>query len=83
MRDDVFTQARKTPLTRAAVSELATRVGAASLREHAAAALAAAGLHVATVIAFALASANELATSSPFFTSAITPPASLRRTRQP
>ena len=58
-RDDVFTQARKTPLTRAAVTELAARIGGARLREHAPAALATAGLHVATVIAFALASAKE------------------------
>ncbi len=58
-RDDVFTQARRTPLTRPAVTELAARIGGARLREHAPAALAAAGLHVATVMAFALAAAKE------------------------
>ena len=58
-RDDVFLQARRTPLARAAVAELASRVGVASLREHAPRALASAGLHVATVIAFAIASAKE------------------------
>lgn len=58
-REDVFAQARKTPLTRPAVTELAARIGGARLREHAPAALDAAGLHVASVLAFALVAAKE------------------------
>jgi hypothetical protein len=54
-----FTQARKTPLSRPAVTELAKSVGAVRLKEHAPAALEGAGLHVATVIAFALVAAGE------------------------
>jgi hypothetical protein len=65
-RDDVFTQARRTPLSRPAVTELAKSVGEARLKEHAPAALDSAGLHVATVIAFALVAAG--AHLDPMFT---------------
>ena len=58
-REDVFTQAKKTPLSRPAVTELAKSIGAARLKEHASAALDGAGLHVATVMAFALVAAGE------------------------
>jgi len=58
-RDELYAQARKTALSRAAVTDLAKSAGAARLREHARAALDSAGLHVATVIAFALVAAGE------------------------